>query len=66
MFECSKVGTLNKHTIYKLDQVDIIPYYRSTAALTDEQKQYNDKYLSMIHQTFNTPNFYFSYTYDLR
>lgn len=60
-----KVGTINKQTIWRLLETDIIPYARSLASLTDEQKLYNDKYLSMIQQVLSTPYFYFSYSYDL-
>ncbi|XP_018021346.1 phosphatidylinositol-3-phosphatase SAC1 [Hyalella azteca] len=61
----SKIGTLHRQTIWKLDAVDIIPFSRSTASLTAEQKMYNDKYLTLVQQALSTPYFYFSYTYDL-
>ncbi|XP_045625432.1 phosphatidylinositol-3-phosphatase SAC1 [Procambarus clarkii] len=60
-----KVGTLNKQTIWRLADTQIVPYARSTASLTAEQKVYNDKYLAMVQQVLSTPYFYFSYTYDL-
>lgn len=61
----SKVGTLNRQTIWKLEEIDLVPYSRSTTSLTAEQKVYNDKYVAMVHQVFTTPYFYFSYSYDL-
>ncbi|ROT62709.1 phosphatidylinositol-3-phosphatase SAC1 [Penaeus vannamei] len=60
-----KVGTLNKQTIWRLADTEIVPYARSLVSLTAEQKLYNDKYLSMLQQVLSTPYFYFSYTYDL-
>ncbi|XP_066975235.1 phosphatidylinositol-3-phosphatase SAC1 isoform X1 [Macrobrachium rosenbergii] len=60
-----KVGTLNKQTIWRMCDTEIVPYARTTASLTSEQKVYNDVYLSMIQQVLATPYFYFSYTYDL-
>ncbi|KAF2361297.1 SAC domain [Trinorchestia longiramus] len=61
----SKVGTLHRQTIWKLEAVDVVPFSRSTTSLTAEQKVYNDKYLSLVHQVLSTPYFYFSYSYDL-
>ena len=61
----SKVGPLNRQIIWRLDEVFIIPYARNTTSLTAEQKNYNDKYLSMVQSVLSTPYFYFSYTYDL-
>lgn len=61
----SKVGTLNKQAVWRLDDTEFVPYARSTTFLTSEQKIYNDKYLSMAQQVLATPYFYFSYTYDL-
>lgn len=61
----TKVGMLNKQTIWRVQGTDIVPYARSTTFLTPEQRQYNDKYISMVQQVLATPYFYFSYTYDL-
>ncbi|XP_042228940.1 phosphatidylinositol-3-phosphatase SAC1-like [Homarus americanus] len=60
-----KVGTLNKQTIWRLADTQVVPYARSTTSLTAEQKVYNDKYLGLVQQILSTPYFYFSYTYDL-
>ncbi|CAL4079758.1 unnamed protein product, partial [Meganyctiphanes norvegica] len=60
-----KVGTLNKQTIWRMSQWEVVPYARSMISLTPEQKVYNDKYLSMVQNLLSTPYFYFSYTYDL-
>ncbi|XP_076039920.1 phosphatidylinositol-3-phosphatase SAC1 [Oratosquilla oratoria] len=60
-----KVGTLNSQTIWRMASTQIVPYARSTAALTQEQKVFNDKYLSMVQHVLATPHFYFSYSYDL-
>lgn len=60
-----KVGTLNKQTIWRMSDWQVVPYARSTASLTPEQKVYNDKYLAMLQNLLSTPYFYFSYTYDL-
>ncbi|KAK3855727.1 hypothetical protein Pcinc_037892 [Petrolisthes cinctipes] len=61
----SKVGTLNKQAVWRLEDTEFVPYARTTTFLTPEQKIYNDKYLSMAQQVLATPYFYFSYTYDL-
>ncbi|MCL4136033.1 UNVERIFIED_CONTAM: hypothetical protein GTU68_006435, partial [Idotea baltica] len=60
-----KVGTLNKQTVWRLVDTEIVPYTRSLASLTGEQKVHNEKYLSMLQQVLSTPYFYFSYSYDL-
>ena len=61
----AKVGMLNKQTIWRVEGTDIVPYARSTISLAPEQRQYNDKYISMVQKVLATPYFYFSYTYDL-
>lgn len=61
----TKVGVLNKQTIWRVVGTDAVPYARTTTHLTPEQRQYNEKYIAMVQQVLSTPYFYFSYTYDL-
>ncbi|XP_044738876.1 phosphatidylinositol-3-phosphatase SAC1 [Chrysoperla carnea] len=59
------VGTIAGHTIWKLAGADLLPYVKATIHLTDEQISDNEEYLKMLHLMLNTPNLYFSYSYDL-
>lgn len=59
------VGYIAGQSVWRLAASDVIPYTRSTLHLTNEQNSDNKVYISMVEQLLNTPDIYFSYTYDL-
>ncbi|XP_018324345.1 phosphatidylinositide phosphatase SAC1 [Agrilus planipennis] len=59
------VGHIAGHSIWRLTNFELIPYLRSTLHLNQQQLEDNQAYVTMVEQVLNTPNFYFSYTYDL-
>lgn len=61
----TKIGEINGQPVWKVDDIDVIPYARTLLHLTEEQIQYNKTYLSMVQSVLHTPNFYFSTSYDL-
>jgi len=63
--KCSKAGTVNGQYIWKIDETQILPFSRSLLHLKEEQLSENQTYVNMIQQVLDTPNLYFSYSYDL-
>ncbi|XP_015908698.2 phosphatidylinositol-3-phosphatase SAC1 [Parasteatoda tepidariorum] len=61
----SLVGSIYGQSVWRLEDAEIIPYSRALLHLTDEQKNFNKVYLSMVQSVLKTPYFYFSYTYDI-
>lgn len=59
------VGYVNQEVIWRLAGFDLISYHNSLTHLNEAQKVQNDTYLEMVRNVLDTPNFYFSYTYDL-
>lgn len=59
------VGKINGHDIWQLIDIDILPIPKTKLHLNETQDRMDIEYLNMIKQTFNTPYYYFSYTYDL-
>ncbi|XP_055683117.1 phosphatidylinositol-3-phosphatase SAC1 [Lutzomyia longipalpis] len=59
------VGVINGQAIWRLAGFEIYPYIPSSGHLSEIQKTQNDSYLYMIRRTLSTPNYYFSYTYDI-
>lgn len=59
------VGIIAGHTIWQLAGVKLIPFFRSTLHLSQQEKDDNDTYVNMIEQVLSTPFIYFSYTYDI-
>ncbi|KAJ6220672.1 hypothetical protein RDWZM_006484 [Blomia tropicalis] len=52
--------------IYRIENVDLVPYRPSDLHLTDQQKIYNGQYIQMITNFFaQGPFFHLSYSYDL-
>jgi len=63
--KCSRAGTVNGQHIWRIDESQILPFSRSILHLNEEQVKENQSYVTMIEHVLNTPNLYFSYTYDL-
>lgn len=61
----SKVAEIYNQPIFRIDEVEALPFLRFTRHLTDEQVKYNDIYLAMTKSILSSPYFYFSYSYDL-
>ncbi|KAG8176845.1 hypothetical protein JTE90_001984 [Oedothorax gibbosus] len=61
----TNVGAIYGQSIWRMDDVEVIPYSRTMLHLSDEQSQYNKAYVSMVHSVLKTPYFYFSYSYDI-
>jgi len=61
----SSTGTINGEDIWRVEQTQILPFAKTALHLTEAQKAHNRRYLSMITHALDTPNYYFSYTYDL-
>lgn len=63
--ECTKIGEIAGHAVFRIDATDLIPHSRTMRHLTDEQTGFNSAYLSMVKSVLSTPHFYFSPSYDL-
>ncbi|XP_078690200.1 phosphatidylinositol-3-phosphatase SAC1-like isoform X2 [Branchiostoma floridae x Branchiostoma belcheri] len=61
----SKVGDIEHHPIWRVEDTQVIPYTRSVDHLNDQQKQANHDYLRMIEEVLRQNGYYFSSTYDL-
>lgn len=59
------VGIIAGQTIWQLAGIKLIPYFKSTLHLSQQEKEDNDSYVNMVEQVLATPYIYFSYTYDL-
>lgn len=59
------VGIVAGHTIWQLAGVKLIPYFKSTLHLSQQEKEDNDAYVSMIEHVLGTPYIYYSYSYDI-
>ncbi|XP_050520427.1 phosphatidylinositol-3-phosphatase SAC1 [Daktulosphaira vitifoliae] len=59
------IGKISGHDIWQLIDVDLIPLPKTKLHLNETQIQMDLEYVNMVKQTFNTPYYYFSYTYDL-
>ncbi|VVC32076.1 SAC domain [Cinara cedri] len=59
------VGKISGHDIWQLVKIDMIGIPKTKLHLNDTQARMNLEYLNMVKQTFNTPYYYFSYSYDL-
>lgn len=60
-----KVGSINGQTIWQVVETEVISYSRALLHLTEKQVYQNKIYVSMVEQVLNTPNLYFSYSYDI-
>lgn len=58
-------GFIAGHAVWQLAGTQLIPYFRSTLHLSPEELKDNFDYVNMIELVLKTPNFYFSYTYDI-
>ncbi|XP_070575933.1 phosphatidylinositol-3-phosphatase SAC1-like [Ptychodera flava] len=61
----SKVGEINRESIWKIDATEILEYRNTNTHLTEDQIQDNKVYLGMVDAVLHTENFFFSTTYDL-
>lgn len=59
------IGFIAGHAVWRLAGTQLIPYFKSTLHLNPEQQKDNNEYVNMVELVLGTPNFYFSYTYDL-
>lgn len=59
------VGFIAGHSIWKLSNSKLVPYFKSTIHINNSQLTDNNIYVNMIEQVLSTPYFYFSYSYDL-
>lgn len=70
--EASLVGEIYSPgaIVYRMENVRIIPYNDTNSAarqtvMSDQQKEYNNRYLLMLESILRMPSYYFSYVYDL-
>ena len=59
------LGTLNGHRLYSLTGTAVIPFSKSTLALSEAQVTANRALLGLLQSFLATPGFYFSYSLDL-
>ncbi|XP_053678365.1 phosphatidylinositol-3-phosphatase SAC1 [Anopheles nili] len=59
------VGLIDNEPVWQMAGSDLIPLSPTLTHLSEEQKEQNSTYLSMMRQVLETPFFYFSYGYDL-
>ncbi|XP_058127814.1 phosphatidylinositol-3-phosphatase SAC1 [Anopheles ziemanni] len=59
------VGLIDDKPIWQMAGFDLISLAPTLTHLSEEQKEQNSIYLSMVRQVLDTPFFYFSYSYDL-
>lgn len=72
--KASQIGSIAGEPIYSMDKADIIPFdinhdnssFRLSSSSSSKQHDWNEIYLSMLESQLEVPNYYFSYTYDLR
>lgn len=63
--DIEKIGTVNKHDIFKIIASQIIPLSRSNRHIIESQILIEREYLQMLETVLTTQNFYFSHTMDL-
>lgn len=63
--QAQDMGTLNGHRIWNLTGTAVIPFSRSTLALSEAQVTANASLVSLLTAHLSTPGFYFSQTLDL-
>lgn len=61
----TKVGEINGQLIWKVAGTETIPYKRTDLHLTEEQKEDNKVYESMVQYALENNTYYFSTTFDL-
>ena len=61
----TKVGFINEQEVLKVEQFELIPYFKSDSTLSENEKKFDLMYRNMVENFLRTQNFYFSYTYDL-
>ena len=61
----SQTGSVNGEAIWRVEETQVLPFSKTVLHLTETQKAHNKQYLSMITNALDTPQYYFSYTYDL-
>ncbi|KAK7571960.1 hypothetical protein V9T40_014432 [Parthenolecanium corni] len=59
------MGQICGHDIWKIENVEIIQFPKTLLHLTQKQEEANKMYVSMLKHVFSTPDFYYSYTYDI-
>eukprot|EP00124_Ichthyophonus_hoferi_P000495 Ihof_evm25s18 gene=Ihof_evmTU25s18 len=62
--ERKRVAVISDHEIWQLIDVDFIPF-SSSLNLTQEQKEDEEKYISMLTTLLTSGAFYFAYSYNL-
>ena len=63
--EVSKVGSLFHQPVVRIDATEVIPFFKTTLHLTEQQQAFNNQYLSMVKTVLSTEYFYFSSSYDI-
>jgi hypothetical protein len=61
----SQVGCIFHQPVMKIDASEIIPFFKTTLHITEEQQAFNSQYLSMVKTVLSTEHFYFSSSYDI-
>lgn len=59
------VGSIAAQAVWRLANVELVPFCRSTLHLSPAELADNDGYVEMVKSVLATPYFYFSYSYDL-
>lgn len=60
-----KIGTLFGNDIYRVENVELIPYLKNEEKLMENENKSNELCKKMIQSVLQAEYFYFSYTYDL-
>ncbi|UXI18535.1 ATP-dependent RNA helicase DDX42-like [Sarcoptes scabiei] len=68
--ETKSIGSLgDQEEIFRIENIEIVPFDsdvdNQSMNFTDQQIDFNQRYLLMIKTILRMPNYYFSYTYDL-
>lgn len=63
--QISEVSVIDQNQIYAIDGIELIPFSDDIENHEQSQYEWNCHYKSMIKDLFKTPQYYFSYTYDL-
>lgn len=63
--QAGEIGQIMDQPVYRIEEIDLLPFTRNTLHLTEEQANANTIYVSMIKSVLSTPEFYFSYSLDI-
>lgn len=63
--KATQIGLIKDEPIYKMEGAQVIPFSDHVRLTREDQRDWDDIYVKMLKDVLKTPNYYFSYTYDL-